>query len=154
MSLAERLARQRELVDQAKEDEETPRDVRSVPLDDDTSRQFSGSGTGDTPTASYGDYITNRIESLCWRGPDDMPDPEKMVVDIRLSVDARGQIVRRRVLNQNEIRFSGDQFWVVAMERAQRAIIDCEPYRPPPQSVLNDDGTFTFTLNFAKTLSD
>ena len=70
----------------------------------------------------------------CWRAPLDAPNPEKLVVRVKLRLNIDGSLQGAPiVLNQNQIERSGDPFWLVAASSARRAVIKCQPYALPPE---------------------
>lgn len=74
----------------------------------------------------------------CWRAPLDAPNPEKLVVRVRLHLNADGSLQGApQVINQGEIDRSGDLFWRAAANSARRAVIKCQPYELPAEKYSN-----------------
>lgn len=84
-------------------------------------------------TATEIDLLKARMYE-CWRAPLDAPDPEKMVVRVRIHLNRDGTLQGAPiVLEHNKIESSGDPFWVAAANSARRAVIKCQPYELPPE---------------------
>jgi hypothetical protein len=70
----------------------------------------------------------------CYRGSADAPDPERLIVVIRVRLNRDGSLDGQPdVFNRQAIDLSGDRYWRVARDRAMAAIIDCAPYRLPAE---------------------
>lgn len=109
----------------------------------DETRSAIGDGTG--MTISQMDELRRRM-NLCWRIPDGAPEPEKLVVRLRIELTIDGRVSRVRVLNQSAITASGDPFYQEAAIEAQRAVRKCAPYDFLPGSRY--DSWKTLILNF------
>lgn len=84
-------------------------------------------------TATEIDLLKARMYS-CWRAPLDAPDPEKMVVRVRIHLNRDGTLMGAPlVLDHNKIESSNDPFWIAAANSARRAVIKCQPYELPPE---------------------
>lgn len=89
-------------------------------------------GDGDN-IAAYKQVIQAQMAG-CWRTSIDAPDPEKLVVEVRIELGRDGRLVTSpEVLNSNRIRLSGDPFWEAARLRAVNGVIGCEPFPAPPE---------------------
>ncbi len=74
----------------------------------------------------------------CWRAPLDAPNPEKLVVRVRMRLNSDGSLQGApEVLNRGQIERSGDPFWRAAANAARRAVIKCQPYALPPEKYSN-----------------
>ncbi|MBL4618086.1 MAG: hypothetical protein JKY46_10345 [Robiginitomaculum sp.] len=74
----------------------------------------------------------------CWRAPMDAPNPEALMVRIRLRLSPDGSLQGTpEVLNQGQIDRSNDPFWRAAANSARRAVIKCQPYLLPPEKYTN-----------------
>lgn len=70
----------------------------------------------------------------CYRGSADAPDPERLIVVIRVRLNRDGSLDGQPdVFNRQAIDLSGDRYWRVARDRALAAVIDCAPYRLPAE---------------------
>lgn len=70
----------------------------------------------------------------CYRGSADAPDPERLIVVIRVRLNRDGSLDGRPdVFNRQAIDMSSDRYWRVARDRALAAVIDCAPYRLPAE---------------------
>lgn len=92
-----------------------------------------GAGAGTADTATLSDFIRSQANP-CWRNSRDAPNPERLVVTIRVRLNRDGTLAEPPIsTNSSRIRASGDGYWQVAQERALAAIIDCAPYRLPSE---------------------
>lgn len=70
----------------------------------------------------------------CYRGSADAPDPERLIVVIRVRLNRDGSLDGQPdVFNRHAIDQSTDRYLRVARDRAMAAIIDCAPYRLPAE---------------------
>lgn len=78
------------------------------------------------------DAVRSQIEE-CWEVPTGAPDPETMVVEIRLAVN-RDRTVKSAVI-QDSARMENDVYFREMAESAMRAIFDpdCSPLKLPPE---------------------
>ncbi len=91
-------------------------------------------GLGTELTISETDAI-RRAMRRCWRLPAGAPQPERLIVRVRVELKQDGALAGApRILNLRTINASGDRFWRVAAENARRAIYQCAPYRLPPET--------------------
>lgn len=93
-------------------------------------RQMAGEGTGNSILVR--DMVVSQIKQReCWVGVTELPDWEKLVVEISFQLDSRGRIskaperIRPRNIPNN------DRYMNIASDRAIRAIKECEPYNLP-----------------------
>jgi outer membrane biosynthesis protein TonB len=121
-----------------------PRGVQADPNDDGPDRDAIGQGTG--LSIAVVDALRLRLEQ-CWRIPADAPEPEKLIVRVRINLRADGTLAERpRILNNFQIEASGDPYWRAAADNAVRAVVRCEPYDMlPPELYAEWDET---TINF------
>ncbi len=96
--------------------------------------------TSSEPRQGAGDRTGNtaRIESIvlaqmkiCWEDTDDLPDPERLTVSIRIFLKPDGTIQGRPEFVSPRRAPIGDRYMQVAMDRAMRAANSCQPYRLP-----------------------
>ena len=89
--------------------------------------------------AGAGDRTANtvRIEQLlynqiypCWDGVGDQPEPERLNVSMRARLDAEGNLIDLDLVRPSRAPI-GDRPMQLAIERAQRAVQKCQPYRLP-----------------------
>ncbi len=70
----------------------------------------------------------------CYRGSADAPDPERLIVVIRVRLNRDGSLDGQPdVFNRQAIDMSSNSYWRVARDRAMAAIIECAPYRLPAE---------------------
>lgn len=70
----------------------------------------------------------------CYRGSADAPNPERLIVVIRVRLNRDGSLDGQPdVFNRQAIDLSTDRYLRVARDRALAAIIDCAPYRLPAE---------------------
>jgi len=118
----------------------------------DTTRPGSGPGTGDSVA------IRDRVASLnrramqrCWRMPADLPDPERLVVQLEFELDRTGTLRGQpRVVSPRNYTF--DPAMRTAVESALRAVRSCDFTFFATDPVLGDrydawdDLDFTFRV--------
>lgn len=93
-------------------------------------RQMAGEGTGNSILVR--DMVVSQIKQReCWVGVTELPDWEKLVVEIRFQLDSRGRISKapERIRPRNIA--NNDRYMNIASDRAIRAIRECEPYDLP-----------------------
>lgn len=113
------------LVDQARDSQ--PRDRGNA----EAGERRDGAGAGTAMTANLVDLVHSQAVR-CYRGSADAPNPERLIVQVRVRLNRDGSLAEPPVsVNSGRIRASGDPFWLVAEERALAAIIDCAPFRLP-----------------------
>jgi len=93
-----------------------------------------------------------RVESLlwsqmrvCWEGVDDLPDPERLAVKVRVKLNPDGTMDGDAKLVPPRRARIGDRFMQQAIDRALRAARRCAPYQMPEDDydVWNE-----ITMNF------
>ncbi|MBI1236988.1 MAG: hypothetical protein GC188_09940 [Alphaproteobacteria bacterium] len=106
----------------------------------DRDRSSSSSGRAQDSASSYeaiGVTLADSIRSQaqrCYRGSADAPDPERLIVVVRVRLNRDGTLDGQPdILNRQAIDVSSDRYWRVARDRALAAIIDCAPYRLPAE---------------------
>lgn len=118
----------------------------------DTTRPGAGAGTGDTVA------IRDRVASLnrramqrCWRMPADLPDPERLIVQVEFELDRNGNLRGQpRVVSPRNYTF--DPAMRAAVEAALRAVRSCDFTFFATDPVLGerydawDDLDFTFRI--------
>ncbi|MCF6292348.1 MAG: hypothetical protein L3J04_03030 [Robiginitomaculum sp.] len=90
-------------------------------------------GAADALSVDEVDLLRSQMYG-CWRAPLDAPNPEKLVVRVKLRLNVDGSLQGApEVLNQNRINSSNDPFWRAASSSAHRAVIRCQPYSLPAE---------------------
>jgi len=81
---------------------------------------------------------TARIESIvlsqmrnCWGTLEDLPDPERLTVSVRVHLNTDGTLKDDVELVKPRRAPIGDRYMSVAIDRALRAVRTCQPYRLP-----------------------
>lgn len=93
-------------------------------------RPRAGAGTGNVAA------LEDRIRAVtrahidrrqCWRAPVDQPDYERLVVRVRLRLDARGGLIGQpEVVSPRST--AGDPIYRAAVDSARRAVLACSPF--------------------------
>jgi hypothetical protein len=92
-------------------------------------RQGFGAQSG--LTASIADYLASVFER-CWRSPADMPNPERLLVTVRVQLNRDGTLAAAPGVVSAVL--PGDQPMRVAADNALRAVRTCGPYKLPAES--------------------
>ncbi len=99
-------------------------------------RTQRGAGLGTAEVAAMEDRasaLVDRHLRRCWRMPDDLPDPERLVVTVSIQIGRNGAMVGQpRVLSPRNYTF--DPPMAEAVNRALRAVRQCDPY-----TILSED---------------
>lgn len=107
---------------------ERPRAAPDAATDqDERPRRRAGAGSAMTATAE--DALRAQLKR-CWRAPVDLPNPERLVVKVRVSLNRDGAIARPPEVV--DAAPPGDSAMKTAEERATRAVRVCAPYALPP----------------------
>lgn len=126
--------------------DKTPKSPRPAPprapepeqtLEDETpppsaARKGAGERRGDTTS------VVAMIQSqmnICWDDVDDLPNPERLNVTIRMTLNRDGTLKRDAKLINPSRPPIGDRPMQVAIERALRAARKCAPYRLPEEAL-------------------
>ena len=73
----------------------------------------------------------------CWRVPDDLPEPDRLVVVIELRLNRNGTMNGQpRVVSPTNYTF--DAPMNEAVNRAMRAVRQCDPYPLPDDPVVGE----------------
>ena len=129
-------------LDPDKEDRATPREVAEDETGSDRDVERVGSGAELTITE---EAALQAAFARCWRMPSGVPEPEKLVVEVRVKLNLDGTVAGApRVLNDNEIRRSGNRFWMAARTQALSAVAECAPYDTLPESLRTEVFDFAF----------
>jgi hypothetical protein len=75
------------------------------------------------------------LRNRCWRAPADMPNPDQLAVRMRFRLDARGRVVGRPVPSRSAM---GNPELRVAIQRAEHAVLQCDPFPFPNDPALRD----------------
>jgi hypothetical protein len=92
-------------------------------------RQGFGAQSG--LTASIADYLASVFER-CWRSPADMPNPERLIVTVRVTLNRDGTLAASPGVVSAVL--PGDAPMRVAADNALRAVRTCGPYKLPADS--------------------
>jgi outer membrane biosynthesis protein TonB len=86
-----------------------------------------GAGAGTEATASEADAIMAHVQR-CWRAPADLPYPERLVVKVRIRLNADGSLAAQPEMVSPRSLVGLDPATRVAAEAAMRAVRVCEPF--------------------------
>jgi hypothetical protein len=75
------------------------------------------------------------LRNRCWRSTADMAHPDQLSVAVRFRLDARGRVVGRPSPNRNPM---GNPELRVAIQRAESAVLQCDPFPFPNDPALRD----------------
>jgi outer membrane biosynthesis protein TonB len=89
------------------------------------------------------DAIRRHVER-CWNPPVGAKDSDKLVIDVKVSLDPDGTVRDARAVDQGRMR--GDEYFRAAAESAERAVRRCSPLPIPRQKY---DQFRDFTLVFS-----
>ena len=113
------------LIDRSK-DRPRPRPTNGQTSD----RTQEGAGLGTAEVAALEDRASSMVDrhmARCWRMPDDLPDPERLVVTVAFQVGRNGALMGQpRVISPRNYTF--DPPMAEAANRALRAVRQCDPY--------------------------
>lgn len=103
---------------------------RPVPQDADTADSPNevrrALGAGRDNTASLKDALNSYLRN-CWRAPVDMPNPEELVVRVRIRLNRDGTLAATPQVLDGALE-SGNPFLRAAAVNARTAVFECEPY--------------------------
>ncbi|MEM7766489.1 MAG: hypothetical protein AAF253_03255 [Pseudomonadota bacterium] len=85
--------------------------------------------------------------SVCWDDVDDLPNPERLNVTVRMTLERDGTLKEDVKLVTPSRPPIGDRPMQVAIERALRAVRKCAPYRLPEDALASYDDWDEVTLN-------
>jgi outer membrane biosynthesis protein TonB len=109
-------------------------------------RDVKGIGAQDASTASLADALRSQIAE-CWTPPAGAPNVEKLIVDVRISLNRDGSIARPpQLASQSASAAASNPFVRAAAESALRAINVCAPYKLPADR-YSDWNDFTMTFD-------
>ena len=109
---------------QAPRRETPPREETPAPQE-----QRAGAGERTANTVRIEQLLYNQIYP-CWDGVGDQPEPERLNISMRARLDAEGNVIDLDLLRPSRAPI-GDRPMQLAIERAQRAVQKCQPYRLP-----------------------
>lgn len=118
------------LIDRSKKTPGTAQQTTSpnAPVGD---KPRAGFGAKSGLTASIEDYLASVFER-CWRSTQDMPNPERLVVTVRVTLNRDGTLAADpRAISAV---LPGDAQMRVAADNALRAVRTCGPYKLPADS--------------------
>lgn len=97
-------------------------------------RKSAGARTGNI--ARLESLVVSRIRNECWVGVDDLPNPERLNVQMRVLLNQNGTIADLRLVSPGR-RPLGRSPMGTAIDRALRAVNKCAPYRLPSEEYAN-----------------
>lgn len=109
---------------QAPRRETPPREETPAPQE-----QRAGAGERTANTVRIEQLLYNQIYP-CWDGVGDQPEPERLNISMRARLDAEGNVLDLDLVRPSRAPI-GDRPMQLAIERAQRAVQKCQPYRLP-----------------------
>ncbi len=93
-------------------------------------------------TMSEIDAVRQQIEK-CWNVPAGAKDAKDLVVEIHVTLNPDGTVRETHIVDQSRVQ--SDSFFRTAAESATRAILQCQPFKLPPEKFsLWEDMTLTF----------
>lgn len=105
----------------------TPQRPKKIELEDERPvRSQQGVGDPSKNTLRVIDLITNKLKTECWQGVQDLPNPERLVVTLRIKISADGKPDGEAVLVNPSRPPVGDTIMRTAVQRALRAARKCE----------------------------
>lgn len=107
-------------------------------------RRGAGERTGNT--ARVESLLTQQL-FICWDDVDDLPNPERLNVTFKMTLNRDGTIKSGPTLIEPRRAPIGDRAMGVAIERALRAARKCSPYRLPDGAAQYYDEWDEVTLN-------
>lgn len=93
-------------------------------------RERRGAGERNANTARLEALIVSRIRNECWAGVDDLPNPERYNVQMKLLLNENGTVASLSLVEPRR-RPIGSSYMGTAVDRALRAVNKCAPYRLP-----------------------
>jgi outer membrane biosynthesis protein TonB len=95
-------------------------------------KTMKGIGAQNASTMDINDALRNQMYK-CWNIPAGSPNPEKLIVSVRVYLTREGKLARPPELApQSRAAASSDPYMRAASEAALRAVNVCEPYRNLP----------------------
>ena len=91
-------------------------------------RNRRGSGERNGNTARLEALISSRIRNECWAGVDDLPNPERYNVQMKVLLNENGTLADLEVVDPKGRQSS---YMGVAVDRATRAVGKCAPFKLP-----------------------
>ena len=115
----------------------------------DTGERRRSAGDGEQMTATLQDMLQSHMVR-CWRSPLDAPDPDSLVVEVRLRLTRSGDLAAPpQLVDEARVLNSPNSYLRVAGENALRAANQCAPYPLPPEYYSQ---WREITFNFAPSL--
>lgn len=95
-------------------------------------RPRARAGLGQAEAAALNDRLialmrAHMRRNRCWRAPADLPNPERLIVTVRMRLDARGHLSGEPQLVSPTSTF-GDPPMRAAADAALRAVRECDPF--------------------------
>lgn len=121
-----------------------PEKPSEAPAKPQASGPRSAAGRGTKMTSTEIDALRSTI-SQCWNIPAGAPNPETLVVRLKLFLNQDGTVARRPELVDTAGRAASDPYFRAAAEAAMRAVQVCAPYQLPAEKY---DDWSEITINF------
>ncbi|MEM9739213.1 MAG: cell envelope integrity protein TolA [Pseudomonadota bacterium] len=125
-------------------------------LEDETPNQGAGQrGAGDLSdrAAQVETFIVRQLSDVCWRDVKDLPDPERLIVSVRLRLKPNGTLAEDVKLVRPSRPPIGDRFMQQAIDRALNAARRCAPYNLPEGAEEYYEDWDDLVINFGPELS-
>lgn len=90
-------------------------------------------GKANQMAASAEDALREQLKR-CWRAPIDQPNPERLIITLRVFLNRDGTVSRAPTVEKPNPIPAGDRGMVIASENALRAVRTCAPYDLPDES--------------------
>ncbi|MEO0466945.1 MAG: hypothetical protein AAF216_10400 [Pseudomonadota bacterium] len=132
--------------DQSKSPPPPPDDTELEDEQPGATQDRRGAGDQSGNTASVIAMIQAQM-FVCWTDVDDLPNPERLNVTVRIVLNRDGTLKEDARLVNPARPPIGDRAMGVAIDRALRAVRTCAPYRLPEEAQDNYDDWDEVTLN-------
>lgn len=110
--------------------EELPKTaLKDAPVPAET-RNRKGAGERNGNSARLEALVVSRIRNECWAGVDDLPNPERYNVQMKVLLNENGTIADLSLVTPKR-RPIGASYMGTAVDRALTAVRKCEPFRLP-----------------------
>lgn len=109
--------------------EEPRTDLKDAPVPAET-RNRRGAGERNANSARLEALVVSRIRNECWAGVDDLPNPERYNVQMKVLLNENGGIEELTLISPKR-RPIGASYMGTAIDRALTAVRKCDPFRLP-----------------------
>jgi colicin import membrane protein len=114
-------------IDRSRNDTERRRPQATTGSPQRADRPRSAAGFADALTVSEEDALRSKM-ARCWRTPADLPDPASLIVRLRVRLDPGGNLIGAPQLVEPASMPGAGTPLRIAVEAAQRAVRQCQPY--------------------------